>query len=307
MAVRPVVRRLAVLSGVVVVMLGLLIGGLVTFQRSLIYFPDRSTPPAAADVLVGGRDVVTRTADGLDLTSWYVPAPPGCSATVLVAHGNGGHRGYRVDLVRAITGRGFGVLLVGYRGYGGNPGAPSERGLALDARAALGFLTGDAGVPVRQVSYFGESIGAEVVTELALEHPPAAMLLRSPFTSLADVGRAAYGFPVEWFLRDHFPFYADLFDLEPAFTTPGYVAFDLVTGVSFAVWSGVSDAPTPATPRTSEICVNLPGGASRIDELYARWVAKGVTVVAAPHDAPFGRTFVVADPDGNLIRVAPVD
>lgn len=51
----------------------------------------------------------------------------------------------------------------------------------------------------------------------------------------------------------------------------------------------------------------LPGGPSEIDALHARWAAKGVTVVHAPHDDVFGRTFVVSDPDGNLIRVSPVD
>jgi predicted enzyme related to lactoylglutathione lyase len=36
-------------------------------------------------------------------------------------------------------------------------------------------------------------------------------------------------------------------------------------------------------------------------------VDKGVTVVEEPHDEVFGRTFVVTDPDGNLIRVSPID
>ena len=39
----------------------------------------------------------------------------------------------------------------------------------------------------------------------------------------------------------------------------------------------------------------------------ADWTAKGVTVVEEPHDEVSGRTFVIADPDGNLIRVLPVD
>lgn len=49
------------------------------------------------------------------------------------------------------------------------------------------------------------------------------------------------------------------------------------------------------------------GRHERIDRQYREWVAKGVTVLEEPHDAVFGRTFVVADLDGSLIRVAPVD
>jgi predicted enzyme related to lactoylglutathione lyase len=51
----------------------------------------------------------------------------------------------------------------------------------------------------------------------------------------------------------------------------------------------------------------VPGSASAVDEVFANWVSKGVRVVDEPYDAVFGRTFVVSDPDGNLIRVSPID
>jgi fermentation-respiration switch protein FrsA (DUF1100 family) len=44
------------------------------------------------------------------------------------------------------------------------------------------------------------------VTELAVEHPPAGLVLRSPFTDLASVGRVHYPFlPVRTLLRDRYP------------------------------------------------------------------------------------------------------
>lgn len=102
-------------------------------------------------------------------------------------------------------------------------------------------------------------------------------------------------------------FYSDLFDMTPVFTSPRYIAFEVAPGVLFAVWSGGSTPALAATPRTSEVGLMLPGGAAAIDDVYAEWVAKGVTVVQEPYDEVFGRTFVIADPDGNLIRVSPVD
>lgn len=102
-------------------------------------------------------------------------------------------------------------------------------------------------------------------------------------------------------------FYSDLFGIEPVVTTPRYVPFEVAPGVLFALWSGRADQVTPRTPRTSEVGLMLPGPAAAIDALHTEWVAKGATVVEAPHDEVFGRTFVVSDPDGNLIRVAPVD
>ncbi len=44
-----------------------------------------------------------------------------------------------------------------------------------------------------------------------------------------------------------------------------------------------------------------------VDAVYKEWTAKGVTVVEEPHNDVFGRTFMISDPDGNLIRVSPVD
>lgn len=102
-------------------------------------------------------------------------------------------------------------------------------------------------------------------------------------------------------------FYSELFEVEPVMRTPRYVPFEVAPGVLFALWSGRSERATPDTPRTSEVGLMVPGGASAIDEMYSDWSAKGVTVVEEPHDDVFGRTFVVTDPDGNLIRVSPVD
>lgn len=102
-------------------------------------------------------------------------------------------------------------------------------------------------------------------------------------------------------------FYSDLFNMEPATVTPYYIPFEVAPGVLFALWSGNSENAEAATPRTSEVGLMLPGSQVAVDNCYSEWVSKGVTVVEEPHDAVFGRTFVISDPDGNLIRVSPVD
>lgn len=102
-------------------------------------------------------------------------------------------------------------------------------------------------------------------------------------------------------------FYSDLFEIEPTFVSPRYVAFEVAKGVLFALWTGRSERAVPATPRTSEVGLMVPGGPAAVDAIFARWTATGVRVLEEPYDEVFGRTFVVADPDGNLIRVSPVD
>ena len=102
-------------------------------------------------------------------------------------------------------------------------------------------------------------------------------------------------------------FYSDLFDMKPQTITPRYVPFEVAPGILFALWSGRAEQVTPDLPRTCEVGLMLTGGQLVVDDRYAEWSAKGVTVVEELHDDVFGRTFVIADPDGNLIRVSPLD
>ena len=176
------------------------------FQRSLIYFPFREVPSPEEMELTGVETVSLSTADGLSLAGWFLATPATApSGTVIVFNGNAGNRAYRAPLAAGLVDRGYHVLLFDYRGYGGNEGAPSETGLLTDARAARAYLVGRPDVDATRLVYFGESLGSGVAIALAAEHQPAALVLRSPFTSLADVGRFHYPFlPVRLLLKDRF-------------------------------------------------------------------------------------------------------
>lgn len=202
-AVRLTLLTAAVVLLVVAVLVALAWG----FQRSLIYLPLSGTVPEAAEAVEDARDLTLGTEDGLELGAWYVP-PRGQAReqAVLVANGNAGSRQTRVPLAAALADEGFAVLLFDYRGYGGNPGRPSEEGLARDARAAADALERRLGFAPEQTLYVGESLGAAVVTGLARERPPAGLLLRSPFTDLAEAGAHHYPFlPVRTLLWDRYP------------------------------------------------------------------------------------------------------
>ena len=175
-------------------------------QRRLIYFPFADLPSLRDAGLADGESVEFDTSDGLRLGAWFLagsgPAP---RLTIVVFNGNAGNRAYRAPLAAALRRHGLQVLLTDYRGYGGNPGAPTERGLAADARAALEYLLSRPDVDGSRIVYFGESLGSAVALRLAVEHTPAALILKSPFTSLADIGRYHYPLlPVDWLLRDRF-------------------------------------------------------------------------------------------------------
>ncbi|MTB87741.1 alpha/beta hydrolase [Aeromicrobium senzhongii] len=203
---RPTPRVLARSLLVLVLVVGTGVAVLWALQRQLIYFPDASPVPAAADAVAGGRDVTLSTEDGLELAAWFVPPVGGdTEMAVLFAPGNGGNRAGRAELAQELSRRGLAVLLMDYRGYGGNPGTPGEEGLAADADAAVEALR-DLGYPPARTIFFGESLGTGVVAALQARTTPAGVVLRSPFTELADVGAHHYPWlPVRWLLRDRFP------------------------------------------------------------------------------------------------------
>jgi hypothetical protein len=189
----------------IAVVVALILSVVFTQQRRLIYFPFGAVPTPDAVGLGGVSAVSFPTADGLALNGWFVSHTETPQFTVIVFNGNAGNRAFRAPLADALARAGLAVLLFDYRGFGGNPGSPTESGLKLDARAARDYVVARPGVDRARLVYFGESLGTGVATELAVEHPPAALVLRSPFTSLIDIGRHHYSLlPVGWLLRDRY-------------------------------------------------------------------------------------------------------
>ena len=178
----------------------------VTFlaQRRMMYHPDTSAPVLDLAGVPEMSAVTLETADGLELLAWYrAPAIEG-RPTVVYLHGNAGHIGQRGGKVKPYLDAGYGVLLVSWRGYGGNPGSPTEQGLYHDARAALDFLDARGVAPGRVVVY-GESIGSGPAVQVATEREIGALVLEAPLTSAADVAQRHYWYlPARYLVLDRY-------------------------------------------------------------------------------------------------------
>jgi pimeloyl-ACP methyl ester carboxylesterase len=177
----------------------LLVGALWAGQERLIFLPD----PRVIAAPPGWERPTIRTEDGLDLAFLARPGPPG-APVVLHFHGNGGNAEDRTGLATLIQRAGYSIVLAEYRGYGGNPGRPAEDAIATDATAILAWTT--TRFPTAPVILWGESLGSGVVTRLAENRPNiAAMVLESPFSSIADLARSMYPVvPTDWLLRHRF-------------------------------------------------------------------------------------------------------
>jgi fermentation-respiration switch protein FrsA (DUF1100 family) len=172
------------------------------FQRKLLYFPDpKHTPPHAAGLLLV-QEVTFESSDGEKLIAWHAP-PRGERPVVLYLHGNAGALDLRAGRFEALIADGTGLLAPSYRGYGGSSGTPSEQGLINDALAAYDFAA--AHYPPQRLVLWGESLGTAVAVALAAEREVGGLILDAPFTSIADVGAAAYPFaPVRRLIKDSF-------------------------------------------------------------------------------------------------------
>jgi predicted enzyme related to lactoylglutathione lyase len=103
-------------------------------------------------------------------------------------------------------------------------------------------------------------------------------------------------------------FYTTLFQAKPVFSSPRYVAFsaDEQGQALFAIWTG-GTPPEPHTPRFSEIGVMLSSD-QEVESLFEIWQKRPqLKILKPPYTEVFGRTFLVADPDGHVIRVCSRD
>jgi hypothetical protein len=160
-------------------------------------------PQTYAPLTNGYEDVVLGTSDGLALRAFYRGARPGMP-TAVYFHGNGGTLTGASVSNTAMVEAGIGTLLLEYRGYGGNPGDPSEEGFYRDGEAAMEWLALQ-GIALDETIIIGNSIGGGVATEMALRHGPAALILVAPFTSLPGAAASnLWWLPARMLVRDQY-------------------------------------------------------------------------------------------------------
>jgi fermentation-respiration switch protein FrsA (DUF1100 family) len=190
------------------VVYGGLLTGLYLFQRQLLYHPSTNVPDARESGVPDMRAVALTAADGTGLLAWHRAPRPG-GKLVVYFHGNAGHIGHRGHKVRPFLDAGHGVLLVSWRGFGGNAGKPTEQGLMLDARAALDFAL-KSGARPKDVVLYGESLGSGPAVILAAESAAkgmalGAVLLEAPYSAMADLAQHHYFYiPARYLLADRF-------------------------------------------------------------------------------------------------------
>jgi len=155
---------------------------------SLIYGPIKEQTKSTLNL----QDIYLTTSDKVKINVWYVKAKNN-KPTILFCHGNGGNISSYEDLADIFSSKGYGVLLLDYRGYGKSEGTPSEVGLYKDINAALKFLRNKEKLSNNQIILYGWSLGGAVVSEVASKEKFKAVILQSTFTNIKDEAVCMYG------------------------------------------------------------------------------------------------------------------
>ena len=192
---RKVVQKLV---GVLVGTYLLVCGALYALQRQMVFPRPSPTAPNvknASVVQIGGE---------FPTIALYAPAPDG-GATVVRFHGNGSQLASDQWLIPRCRARGLGYFAIEYPGYGQAPGEPSEESILSAAEAGVRWLE-ENGVPKNRMVLFGQSLGTGPAVYLASRGWGRAVILGTPYTSIADIGARRFPWlPVRMLLKDEFP------------------------------------------------------------------------------------------------------
>jgi len=165
-------------------------------QRKMIYvpgFPEGSklqvyTPNQYGMPLY--EDLTLKTPDGVNIKAYFIKQEQQTrtrSPTLLYLHANAGNMGHRLPIAQMFYQQfKCNIMMLSYRGYGLSEGEADEKGMQIDAQAALDYLLVQKGIAPQQIMVFGQSIGGAVAIDLVSKNTNkvAGLILENTFTSM---------------------------------------------------------------------------------------------------------------------------
>ncbi|MDF1600679.1 dienelactone hydrolase family protein [Mesorhizobium sp. YIM 152430] len=140
-----------------------------------------------------------RTHDGLTLRSWYVAPQQGRPVIVYFAGRDGDILRKPAHLAERVE-SGFGLVLVGYRGYGGNPGLPREIDMHRDIQGLVAHLQSD-NLAGSGLIFYGYSMGSAFAVNAAAQVDPLAVILEAPLSNFLAAVRQQAGYVPGFLVR----------------------------------------------------------------------------------------------------------
>jgi hypothetical protein len=173
------------------------------FQRNLLYHPNENN--YFGDKLkVNIEKVQIRTSDDINLLGWFHKKDLNKFKTIVYFHGNAGRLENRIYKLNHFKDMNVNFLIISWRGFNGNSGKPSEKGLYKDGESVISWLK-KMGLVEKDIILYGESLGTGIATQIAQNRKFAGLILETPFTSMVDAAKNFYPYiPVSLLLKDRY-------------------------------------------------------------------------------------------------------
>ena len=168
-------------------------------MREQIYRADAAPVQVAQWTKTAPATLPVRSEDGLALTGYYWPGDPADRDVILFFHGRGSHQGIGARYAEHLAAKGDHVVVVSYRGFGGNPGTPTQAGLVADGRAFVAAARDLVG-PDARLFLVGHSLGGAVALHVATTVKVAGVVTLSTFDKLEESAPGGVGMllPDKW-------------------------------------------------------------------------------------------------------------
>ena len=183
------------------------------YQRNLLYHPNENNY-SGDQISVDIKKVKIQTSDNIELIGWYHEKNLRDYKTLVYFHGNAGTLENRIHKLNHFRDMDINFLIIAWRGFSGNEGKPSEKGLYEDGKSAIDWLI-KKGISEKNLILYGESLGTGVATHLAQKRNFAGIILETPFTSMVDAAKTFYPYiPVSLLLKDKFENYKKIKNID---------------------------------------------------------------------------------------------
>jgi hypothetical protein len=193
---------LKLILGIAVIYL-LILAFLFIFQRSLMYHPDENNyfgDKLEFDI----QKVKIKTKDNIEILGWFHNKNLKDYKTILYFHGNAGQLENRIHKLNHFKNMNVNFLIIAWRGFSGNDGNPSEKGLYTDGESAIKWLQ-NKGIEEENIILYGESLGTGIAIQIAQNKNFAGLVLETPFTSMVEAAKNFYPYiPVGLILKDKY-------------------------------------------------------------------------------------------------------
>ena len=171
------------------------------YQRNLMYHPDENNY-FGDNLEVKIEKVSIQTTDNINLLGWFHNKNLNSYKTIVYFHGNAGTLENRIHKLNHFKDMDVNFLIIAWRGFSGNKGKPSEKGLYTDGASAINWLK-EKGLKEEDIIIYGESLGTGIATEITQNKNFAGLILETPFTSMIEAAKNFYPYiPVSLILKD---------------------------------------------------------------------------------------------------------